>query len=131
VSQIPDTTVAAQDAALQTRAGVLVARGTDFRIEQVDLTKPTTVTVRGESLKATSVYRIVITAGPYPMQDMPSVVSLNTRPLAIGLESVDLQSLTAFTFDKSVLTNGALLTVSLGLPNTRSTTWTSAIEVVK
>jgi hypothetical protein len=130
-SRIPDTSVAAQDAALQTRAGVLVARGKDFRIEKVDLARPTTVDVRGRSFRATSVYRIVITAGPYRMQDMPSIVSLNTRPLAIGLESVDLQSLTAFTFDKSVLTDGALLTVSLGLPNSQSTTWTSAIEVVR
>jgi hypothetical protein len=130
-SRIPDTSMAAQDAALQKRAGVLVARGKDFRIEQVTLTKPTSVSVRGTTIQATSVYRITITAGPYQMRDMPNVVSLNQRPLAIGMESADLTSLTAFTFDRSVLTDGAALTVSYGPPSSQSTTWTSAIEVVK
>jgi hypothetical protein len=130
-SRIPDTTIATQDEALRTRPGVLVARGKDFRIERVALTHPATVSVRGKAMTATSVFRIVITAGPYQMRDMPSVVSLGERPLAIGMESSDLASLTSFTFDRSVLTQGATLRVSWGLPTPQSTTWTSAIEVVK
>ncbi len=82
-------------------------------------------------MNAKSVYRIVITAGPYQMRDMPSVVSIDNRPLAIGIESTDLTSLTAFSFDKSVLTQGAKLMVSWGLPSSATTTWTSAIEVLK
>jgi len=130
-SQIPDTSVAAQDQALRTRPGDLVAQGRDFRIERVRLTHPATVTVRGKDVTATTVLRIVITAGPYQMRDLPSIVSLGGNPLAVGLEATDLASLTAFTFDGSVLTQGATLAVSWGLPTSQSTTWTSVIEVLE
>lgn len=130
-SEIPDTSVAAQDEALHSRAGRVVARGHQFRIEKVALTSPVTVTVRGASITTDVVYRIAITAGPYPMRDMPAVVSIDNRPLAVGMESADLASLMAFTFDSSILTQGASLEVSYGLPSKTATVWTSSIGVVK
>lgn len=130
-SRIPDTSIAAGNQALHTRSGVLVARGDHVTIEKVALSKPVSVAVRGTSVTAHSVYRIAITAGPYQMRDMPAVVSLGNRPLAVGMESVDLKSLLAFTFDSSVLSPGASLRVSYGLANPSTTVWSSAIEVVK
>ena len=131
VSQIPDTSIAAGDDALRTRPGTLVAQGDQFRIEKVALTAPVTVTVKGAAITADSVFRITITAGPYEMRDMPAVVSLDNSPLAMGIESVDLASLTAFTFDASVVTNGATLSVSYGLPNPTSTVWSAPVEVIQ
>jgi hypothetical protein len=130
-SRIPDTSIASRIDALHTAPGDLVARGDQVTIERVGLPKPIHVDVRGSSVLARSVYRITITAGPYQMKDMPAVVSLGNRPLALGIESTDLASLMAFTFDPSVLTSGATLKVSYGLPTQFTTVWSSAIEVVK
>jgi hypothetical protein len=116
---------------LHTAPGVLVARGNHFIIEKVALPRALTVDVRGTSVVAHSVYRITITAGPYQMRDMPAVVSLGNRPLALGIESTDLASLMAFSFDSSVLTPGATLQVSYGLPDKFTTVWSSVIEVVR
>lgn len=131
LSQIPDTSIAAGDGALHARAGVLVAQGDKFRIEKVALTTPVTVSVQGTSITADSVYRVTITAGPYVMRDMAAIVSINNRPLAMGMESADLASLMAFTFDSSVLTSGASLAVSYGLPDQTNTVWSSSVEVIK
>jgi hypothetical protein len=128
-SQIPDTSAAAQQTELLTKSGVLVAHGDQFRIYRLQMPKPVTVQVAGRSLTTRTVYRIDIAAGPYQVRDMPNVVSINNRPLAVGLESSDLATLRAFTFDKSVLTEGATLQVSYGLATKVSTTWNSKIEV--
>jgi hypothetical protein len=128
-SQIPDTSAAARQPALLTASGVLVAHGDRFRIYRLHLASPVTVRVRGSSLTTSTVYRIDLTAGPYQVRDMPNVVSMDGRPLAVGLESRDLSKLSAFTFDGSVLTSGATLQVSYGLATEASTTWTGTIEV--
>jgi hypothetical protein len=128
-SQIPDTSAAASQTALLTASGVLVAHGNRFHIYQLRLAEPVTITVRGRSFTTTTVYRIDIAAGPYEIRDLPNVVSLNGRPLAVGLESRDLSRLQAFTFDQSVLTRGATLQVSYGLATETSTTWSDTIEV--
>lgn len=131
LSKIPDTSLAAGDEALRTRPGVLVAEGDKLRIEKVPLTAPATVSVRGATVTVDSVYRITITAGPYAMRDMPAIVSIDNRPLAIGGESADLASLVAFTFDDSVVTSGATVAVSYGLPDQTTTVWSTTLEVVQ
>lgn len=130
-SRIPDTSAAARQTPLLTESGTLVAHGDQFRIYRLRMAEPVTVRVLGHSLTTSTVYRIDITAGPYQVRDMPNVVSMNGRPLAVGLESPDLSMLRAFTFDKSVLTRGATLEVSYGLPSEVSTTWQRTIEVTR
>ncbi len=130
-SQIPNTSVVAENSSLHTKPGVVVAHGHDFVVERVALAHPTTYSLHGRTSVAHSFYRVTITAGPYQVRDMPAIVSVNGHPLSMGMESPDLSSLMAFTFDHIVVTNGATMAVSYGLPNATSTIWTSKIEVVK
>lgn len=130
-SKIPDTSVVAENASLHTKPGVVVARGHDFVVERVSLAHPTTYSLHGQTHVAHSFYRVTISAGPYQVRDMPAVLSINGHPLCLGMESPDLSSLLGFTFDHVVLTNGATLAVSYGLPSATSTIWKAKIEVVK
>jgi hypothetical protein len=131
VSQVPDTSLAAGNTALYTRAGTLVAQGDALRIERVALDSPATVDVRGASVTVDSVFRITISAGPYEMRDMPAIVSINDRALSVGVESTDLADLVAFTFDSSVVSAGATLAVSYGLPGSVPSVWSTTVEVVQ
>jgi hypothetical protein len=130
-SQVPDTSLAAGNPVLYERAGTLVARGADVRIEKIALDSPATVDVRGTSVTVTSVFRITISAGPYEMRDMAPVVSVDGRALAIGSESADLANLVAFTFDSSVVHAGSTLAVTYGLPGSTTPMWSTTLEVVQ
>jgi hypothetical protein len=128
---VPAPPDAARDAALAVKPGTLVAQGTDLRVESVPLAAPTTVEVGGVSRSASSVFRVTITAGPYEVRDMPAIVSVDGVPVGIGAESVDLSSLVLFTYDPVIVTDGATVSLSYGLPGQAPADWTTTLEVVQ
>ena len=128
---VPAPPDAARDASLAAKAGTLVAQGADLRVESVPLAAPTTVEVGGESREVTSVYRVTITAGPYVMRDMPAIISVDATPIGVAAESVDLSSLVLFTYDDAVVSDGATVALSYGLPSQASTDWSTTLEVVQ
>ena len=128
---VPAPPDAARDASLAAKAGTLVAQGVDVRVESVPLAAPTTVEVDGASRSVSSVFRVTISAGPYLIRDMPAIVSVDGVPVGVATESVDLSSLVLFTFDEAVVTNGATIALSYGLPGQAPTDWSTTLEVVQ
>ncbi len=122
---------AARDPILATRLGTLVAQGADVKVESVALAAPATVEVGGVSRQVTSVYRVTVSAGPYLMRDMPAILSVDGTPLGVAAESVDLASLVLFTYDDLVVTDGATIALSYGLPGQAPTDWSTTLEVVQ
>jgi hypothetical protein len=131
LAEVPAPPDAARDATLATKAGTLVAQGADLQVESVALAAPTTVEVNGVSREVSSVYRVTISAGPYVMRDMPAIISVDGSPIGIGAESVDLGSLVLFTYDDAVVSNGATVALSYGLPGQAPTDWSTTLEVVQ
>jgi hypothetical protein len=115
---VPAPPAAARDAAMATRAGTLVARGADVVVESVP---------DGSS----SVFRVTISAGPYVVRDMPAIVSVDGVAVGIGAESVDLGSLVLFSSDPRLVTDGAAIAVSYGLPGSVPADWSTTLEVVQ
>ena len=130
-AEVPAPPDAARDASLAGKAGTLVAQGADLRVESVALAAPTTVEVDGVSRAVSSVYRVTISAGPYVVRDMPAIVSVDGKPIGIGAESVDLSSLVLFTYDDAVVTDGATVALSYGLPGQATIDWSTTLEVVQ
>jgi hypothetical protein len=123
---VPNAGAVANDPAFRERAGKVVARGDHYVIEDVPLDAPTTVLVGGQTQQASSVLRITI-SGAFQVRDAAAIVSVNSRPLGVGTESSDLSKLVAFTFDRSVLTNGATLAYSYGLPGSARSEWSAPV----
>jgi hypothetical protein len=130
-AEVPAPPDAARDASLAAKPGTLVAQGTDLRVESVELAAPTTVDVNGVSRVVSSVYRVTISAGPYVMRDMPAIISVDSTPIGIGAESVDLSTLLVFTYDDVIVTDGATVALSYGLPDAAPTDWSTTLEVVQ
>jgi hypothetical protein len=123
---VPNAGAVANDPAFRQRAGKVVARGDHYVIEDVPLDAPTTVVVGGQAQQASSVLRISI-SGAFQVRDAAAIVSVNSRPLGVGLESTDLSTLVAFTFDRSVLANGATLAYAYGLPGSARSEWSAPV----
>lgn len=128
-ASVPHGDPAAADPELRTRSGRVVARADRTTIEEVPLSAPATVEVRGEQRITDSVYRITISAGPFAVRDAPVIVSLGGQPLCIASETTDLASVVCFTFDQAVVTQGSTMTLAHGLPGQARTEWTGTIEV--
>jgi len=130
-AEVPVPPDAARDASLAGQAGTLVAQGVGVRVESVALAAPTTVEVGGGSRAVSSVYRVTISAGPYVVRDMPAIVAVDGAPIGVAAESVDLGSLVLFTYDDLVVTDGATVALSYGLPGQAPTDWSATLEVVR
>jgi len=131
LAEVPAPPDAARDASLAAKTGTVVAQGTDLLVELVALAAPTTVEIKGASREVSSVYRVTISAGPYAVRDMPAIISVNNAPIGIGAESVDLSTLVLFTYDDVIVTDGATVALSYGLPGSASTDWSTTLEVVQ
>ena len=76
-------------------------------------------------------FRVTISAGPYVIRDMPAIVSVDGVPVGIGAESVDLGSLVLWTHDEVVVSDGATVGLSYGLPGSAAIEWSTTLEVVR
>jgi hypothetical protein len=130
-AEVPAPPDAARDVSLVNKAGTVVAHGAGLLVESVVLAAPTTVEVNGVSREVSSVYRVTISAGPYAVRDMPAIISVDSTPIGIGAESVDLSALVLFTYDDAIVTDGATVGLSYGLPGSAPTDWSTTLEVVQ
>ena len=85
-----------------------------YRVEKVALPRTTEVEVRGQKIQATHAFRLTLTGGPFAVRALPPVVWIDDTPIGYGVESEDLDAITAITFDPTLLTEGATLYLSYG-----------------
>jgi hypothetical protein len=119
MAAIPAPPDAARDATVAATPGRLLATGQSLTIEEVPLADGTTI------------LRLTATAGPYQMRDMPAVLSVDGQALGRAAESTDLSSLVLYTTDEAVLTDGATIALTYGLPGQAPAVWSTTVTVVK
>jgi hypothetical protein len=93
-------------------AGRLKVR--NYRVEELTLPRPVEVEVGGRRAETSRAFRVTVTGGPFPVRAMPAVVWIDDVAVGYGVESEDLDAITAVTFDESLLREGATLYVSYG-----------------
>jgi hypothetical protein len=86
----------------------------NYRVEELTLPAPAQVEVGGKRAEVSRAFRVTVTGGPFPVRAMPAVVWIDDVAVGYGVESEDLDAITAVTFDASLLRDGATLYVSYG-----------------
>ena len=108
--KMPGKVIAESDA--PAAAGKLKVK--NYRVEELQLPAPVSVEVRGKRAEVSRAFRVTVTGGPFPVRALPAVVWIDDEPVGYGVESEDLDAITAVTFDDSLLREGATLYVSYG-----------------
>ena len=85
-----------------------------YRVEEVTLPQAVEVEIRGQKTRATQAFRVTLTGGPFPVRAMPPVIWIDDTAVGYGVENEDLNSITAITFDATLLREGATLYLSYG-----------------
>ena len=86
----------------------------NYRVEELQLPAPVSVEVGGKRAEVSRAFRVTVTGGPFPVRALPAVVWIGDEAVGFGVESEDLDSITAVTFDGSLLKEGATVYVSYG-----------------
>lgn len=85
-----------------------------FRVEEVNLPRPMRAEVGGREVEVSKAFRVTIVGGPFPVRALPPVVWVDDVAVGFGVESEDLTEITAVTFDRSLLREGASIYLSYG-----------------
>lgn len=91
-----------------------------YRVEELRFA-PMKVKVRGNEIETDTAWRITITGGPFEVRDIPPVIWVDKEPVGWGQESPELTSVSTIVFDRSLIRDGAELSVSYGESGTRVT----------
>ena len=86
----------------------------NYRVEELTLPAPVSVEVGGRRVEVSRAFRVTVTGGPFPVRALPAVVWVDDEAVGFGVESEDLDAITAVTFDGSLLREGATLYLSYG-----------------
>ena len=86
----------------------------NYRVEELTLPAAVEVEVGGRRVEVSRAFRVTVTGGPFPVRAMPAVVWIDDVAVGYGVESEDLDAITAVTFDASLVREGATLYVSYG-----------------
>lgn len=89
-------------------------KAASYRVEKVALPRAMEVEVRGQKIQATHAFRVTLTGGPFPVRALPPVIWIDDTPIGYGVESEDLDAITAVMFDPTLLEEGATLYLSYG-----------------
>jgi hypothetical protein len=108
--KMPGKVIAESDA--QRASGKLKLK--NYRVEELTLPAAVEVEVGGKRVSTKRAFRLTVTGGPFPVRALPAVLWIDDTPVGFGVESEDLDAITAVTFDASLLREGATLYVSYG-----------------
>jgi hypothetical protein len=86
----------------------------NYRVEELALPEAVSVEVKGKRVEVSRAFRVTVTGGPFPVRALPAVVWIDDVAVGYGVESEDLDAITAVTFDESLVREGATLYLSYG-----------------
>lgn len=89
-------------------------RVANYRVEEVALPRTMEVEIHGQKVQASRAFRLHVTGGPFPVRALPPVIWIDDTPIGYGVENEDLNTITAITFDSSLLREGATIYLSYG-----------------
>ena len=86
----------------------------NYRVEELTLPEAVSVEVKGKRVETSRAFRVTVTGGPFPVRALPAVVWIDDEAVGFGVESEDLDAITAVTFDESLIREGATVYLSYG-----------------
>lgn len=87
---------------------------TTYRVEEVVLPRTIEVAICAQKVHLGKALRLTVMGGPFPVRALPPVIWVDDTVVGYGIESVDLDAITAVTFDYSLLREGATIYLSYG-----------------
>lgn len=84
---------------------------TTYLVEELTLPHAVEVTIRGKKKRVTRAYRVTIFGGPFHVRNIGHFIGIGGTALGFGIESMMLDSVSVTTFDRSLIRDGATLTV--------------------
>ena len=87
---------------------------TGYRIEEVSLPSSVTTQVSGQQITANTAWRLTVTGGPFPVRALPAVIWVDDQVAGYGIENETLSEITVITFDRSLIHDGAVISLSYG-----------------
>lgn len=108
--KLPGRVIAESDAPLAT--GRFKVK--NYRVEELTLPEAVSVEVKGKRVEVSRAFRVTVTGGPFPVRALPAVVWIDDVAVGYGVESEDLDAITAVTFDESLVREGATVSLSYG-----------------
>lgn len=87
---------------------------TGYRIEEINLPRSITSQISGQQVEVNTAWRVTVTGGPFPVRAMPAVVWIDDQVAGYGIENETLSEITAITFDRSLIHNDAVISLSYG-----------------
>ena len=92
----------------------------NYRVEELTLPEAVSVEVKGKRVETSRAFRVTVTGGPFPVRALPPVVWVDDTAVGFGVESEDLDAITAVTFDESLVREGATIYLSYGDKETKN-----------
>jgi hypothetical protein len=86
----------------------------NYRVEEIALPHAQEVEIGGRRAEVSQAFRVTVEGGPFPVRALPPVIWIDDVAVGYGVESEDLTSITAVTFDSSLLREGATIYLSYG-----------------
>jgi hypothetical protein len=86
----------------------------NYRVEELTLPAPVAVEVGGRRAEVSRAFRVTVTGGPFAVRALPPVLWIDDEVVGFGVESEDLDAITAVTFDESLVREGATVYLSYG-----------------
>jgi hypothetical protein len=87
---------------------------TRYRVEELSLPQSVKMELRGKTVEVNKAWRVTIVGGPFQVRALPPVIWLNDVPLGYGIENESLSEISVITFDRSLLREGAAVSLSYG-----------------
>ena len=84
---------------------------TTYLVEEVTLPHSVEVQIRGKKKRVTEAFRVTIYGGPFHVLDSGYLIWIGDTSLGMGMEHPKLDAVTVVTFDRSLLREGATLTI--------------------
>ena len=86
----------------------------NYRVEEVALPHAQDVKIGERRVEVSRAFRVTVEGGPFPVRALPAVIWIDDVAVGYGIESEDLMSITAITYDASLLREGATVYLSYG-----------------
>lgn len=85
-----------------------------YRVEEISLQKNVTVEIARKQVDVNKAWRITVIGGPFPVRALPAVIWIDDVKIDNGIENASLTEISAITFDRSLLREGATISLSYG-----------------
>jgi len=87
---------------------------TKYRVEELSLPQSVSVELHGKAVEVDKAWRVTIIGGPFQVRALPPVIWIDDVPLGYGAENEQLSEISTVIFDRSLLREGAAISLSYG-----------------